>query len=161
MTDSPALPPRYAQMHSALDEKLGLQVLELTAERVVGRMPVAGNTQPMGLWHGGASCVLAETLASIGAAAHALPDRLAFGVDLNATHHRSVESGWVTGTATALRLGRTVVTYEVVLVDDAGARVCTARVTCQVAPARRTPTDLLGPLRQVPAGPAADHDTDR
>ena len=76
-------------MTSALDAKMGLEVLELTPERVVGRMPVEGNTQPMGLWHGGASCVLAETLASIGAAAHALPDRVAVGVDINATHHRS------------------------------------------------------------------------
>jgi uncharacterized protein (TIGR00369 family) len=144
MTDAPAVPAWFSRMHSALDDKMGLEVLELSAERVVGRMPVEGNTQPMGLWHGGASCVLAETLASIGAAAHALPDRLAFGVDLNATHHRAVSSGWVTGTATALRLGRTVVTYEVVLVDDDGTRICTARVTCQVAPARKTPVDLLG-----------------
>jgi len=147
MSDAPAVPPWFSRMHSALDDKLGLEVLELTAERVVGRMPVAGNTQPMGLWHGGASCVLAETLASIGAAAHALPDRLAFGVDINATHHRSASSGWVTGTATALRLGRTVVSYEVVLVDDAEERICTARVTCQVAPARQTPVDLLAEHR--------------
>ena len=144
MTDSSAVPPWFARMHSALDDKMGLEVLELAPERVVGRMPVEGNTQPMGLWHGGASCVLAETLASIGAAAHALPDRLAFGVDINATHHRSAASGWVTGTATALRLGRTVVTYDVALTDDAGDRICTARVTCQVAPARKTPIDLLG-----------------
>ena len=144
MTDAPDLPPWFSSMHSALDDKMGLEMLEVTGERVVGRMPVEGNTQPMGLWHGGASCVLAETLASIGAAAHALPDRLAFGVDINATHHQSASSGWVTGTATALRLGRTVVTYEVVIVDDAGTRICTARVTCQVAPARKTPIDLLG-----------------
>jgi uncharacterized protein (TIGR00369 family) len=147
MSDVPAVPAWFSRMHSALDAKLGLEVLELTAERVVGRMPVEGNTQPMGLWHGGASCVLAETLASIGAAAHALPDRLAFGVDINATHHRSASSGWVTGTATALRLGRTVVSYEVVLVDDAEQRLCTARVTCQVAPARQTPVDLLAAHR--------------
>jgi 1,4-dihydroxy-2-naphthoyl-CoA hydrolase len=148
MTDAatPAfdIPPWFAAMRSALDDKMGLEMLEMTAERVVGRMPVEGNTQPMGLWHGGASCVLAETLASVGAALHALPDRLAFGVDINATHHQSVSSGWVTGTATALRLGRTVVSYEVVLTDDSGLRVCTARVTCQVAPARKTPVDLLG-----------------
>jgi 1,4-dihydroxy-2-naphthoyl-CoA hydrolase len=147
MSDAPAVPPWFSRMHSALDAKMGLEVLELSAERVVGRMPVEGNTQPMGLWHGGASCVLAETLASIGAAAHALPDRLAFGVDINATHHRSAGSGWVTGTATALRLGRTVVSYEVVLVDDAQQRLCTARVTCQVAPARETPVDLLAAHR--------------
>ena len=144
MTDPVAVPSWFSRMRSALDDKMGLEVLELSADRVVGRMPVEGNTQPMGLWHGGASCVLAETLASIGAAAHALPDRLAFGVDINATHHQSAASGWVTGTATALRLGRTVVSYEVVITDEAGVRICTARVTCQIAPARKTPVDLLG-----------------
>ena len=120
---------------SALDNKMGLELLELSSGRVVGRMPVAGNTQPFGLWHGGASCVLAETLASLGSYAHGHPDRVGVGVDLNATHHRPARSGWVTGTATALRLGRTVVSYEVVLVDEAGDRLCTARVTCQLVPA--------------------------
>ncbi len=137
------VPAWFSEASSALDAKMGLEVLELAAERVVGRMPVAGNTQPMGLWHGGASCVLAETLASIGSMAHALPDRLAFGVDINATHHRSADAGWVTGTATALRLGRTVAMYEVVLVDDGGRRICTARVTCQVTAPRPTPVDVL------------------
>jgi 1,4-dihydroxy-2-naphthoyl-CoA hydrolase len=130
--EPPVIPAWYAGMTSALDAKMGLEVLELTADRVVGRMPVAGNTQPLGLWHGGASCVLVETLGSIGAAAHAQPDRVAVGVDLNATHHRAVRSGWVTGTATAIRLGRSVASYEVVLVDDADQRVCTARLTCQI-----------------------------
>ena len=126
------LPIGDTRLVSALDAKMGLQLLELTADRVVGRMPVEGNTQPFGLWHGGASCVLAETLASLGSFAHGRPDRVGVGVDLNATHHRSVRSGWVLGTATALRLGRSVVSYEVVLTDDAGDRVCTARVTCQM-----------------------------
>ena len=134
--ESPAVPAWYAGMTSALDAKMGLEVLELTPERVVGRMPVEGNTQPMGLWHGGASCVLVETLGSIGAAAHAQPDRVAVGVDINATHHRSVRNGWVTGTATAIRLGRSVASYEVVLTDDDGRRVCTARLTCQLVDAR-------------------------
>jgi 1,4-dihydroxy-2-naphthoyl-CoA hydrolase len=126
------LPINDARLVSPLDTKMGLELLEVTAERVVGRMPVEGNTQPFGLWHGGASCVLAETLASLGSYAHGRPDRVGVGVDLNATHHRPVRSGWVTGTATALRLGRTVVSYEVVLLDDAGQRICTARVTCQL-----------------------------
>ena len=64
--DRPDLPAEYAELHSALDEKMGFELLSLTPERVVGRVPVAGNTQPYGLWHGGASCVLAETLASLG-----------------------------------------------------------------------------------------------
>ncbi len=137
-SETASLPDWFSAMHSALDDKMGLEVIELTAERVVARIPVKGNTQPMGLWHGGASCVLAETLASIGAAAYALPDRLAFGVDINATHHRSVAEGWVTGTATALRLGRTVAMYEIVLTDDCDRRVCTARVTCHVTTPRPT-----------------------
>lgn len=128
------LPIDDARLVSALDAKMGFELLELTPERVVGRMPVDGNTQPFGLWHGGASCVLAETLASLGSYAHGAPDRIGVGVDLNATHHRPARSGWVTGTATALRLGRTVVSYEVVLLDDDERRICTARVTCQLVP---------------------------
>jgi 1,4-dihydroxy-2-naphthoyl-CoA hydrolase len=130
--EAPPIPDWYADMTSALDAKMGFELLELSPERVVGRMPVAGNTQPLGLWHGGASCVLVETLGSIGASAHARPDRVAVGVDLNATHHRPVRSGWVTGTANAIRLGRSVASYEVVLVDDDGKRVCTGRLTCQI-----------------------------
>ncbi len=119
-------------MSGALNSKMGFELLAITPERVVGRMPVAGNTQPYGLWHGGASCVLAETLASLGSFMHAQPERISVGVDINATHHRSVTEGWVTGTATALQLGRSVASYEIVIIDDADRRVCTARVTCQL-----------------------------
>jgi 1,4-dihydroxy-2-naphthoyl-CoA hydrolase len=134
-TDSPA---SSAELGSALDAKMGLELLKLTPELVVGRMPVEGNTQPYGLWHGGASCVLAETLASLGSHVHAQPERIAVGVDINATHHRSVTAGWVTGTATALHLGKSIASYEIVLTDDAGKRVCTARVTCQLVRPRGT-----------------------
>jgi uncharacterized protein (TIGR00369 family) len=123
-------------MSGALNSKMGFELLTITPERVVGRMPVAGNTQPYGLWHGGASCVLAETLASLGSHMHAQPDRIAVGVDINATHHRSVTAGWVTGTATALHLGRSTASYEIVITDDAGKRVCTARMTCQLVSPR-------------------------
>ena len=132
------IPAEYAELNSALDTKMGFELLALTPERVVGRMPVAGNTQPYGLWHGGASCVLAETLASLGSFMYAQPERISVGVDINATHHRSVTAGWVTGTATALRLGRTVASYEIVITNDAGERVCTARVTCQLVTPRVT-----------------------
>jgi uncharacterized protein (TIGR00369 family) len=134
--DRQEVPDWYAELQSALDNKMGFEVLALTPERVVGRMPVKGNTQPYGLWHGGASCVLAETLASLGSHMHAQPDKIAVGVDINATHQRPVTSGWVTGTATALRLGRSVATYEIVLTNDADERVCTARVTCQLVSPR-------------------------
>jgi uncharacterized protein (TIGR00369 family) len=131
------IPAEYAELNSALDSKMGFELLSLTPERVVGRMPVAGNTQLYGLWHGGASCVLAETLASLGSFMHAQPDKIAVGVDINATHHRSLTSGWVNGTATALRLGRSVTSYEIVLTDDADRRICTARVTCQLVSPQR------------------------
>jgi 1,4-dihydroxy-2-naphthoyl-CoA hydrolase len=126
------LPDWWATTHSALDAKMGLQVTELTPERTVGSMPVEGNTQPYGLWHGGASGVLAETLASIASYAHAQPDGMAVGVDLNVTHHRPVRAGRVTGVATALHLGRRVTSYEVVISHESGVRVSTARVTCHV-----------------------------
>jgi 1,4-dihydroxy-2-naphthoyl-CoA hydrolase len=134
--DRQDIPAEYAELNSALDTKMGFELLSLTPERVVGRIPVAGNTQPYGLWHGGASCVLAETLASLGSFMYAQPDKISVGVDINATHHRSVTAGWVTGTATALRLGRSVASYEIVITNDAGDRVCTARVTCQLVTPR-------------------------
>ena len=126
------LPDWWATTSSALDTKMGLEVTELTAQRTVGSMPVEGNTQPYGLWHGGASGVLAETLASIASYAHAQPDGMAVGVDLNVTHHRPARAGRVTGVATALHLGRRVTSYEVVISHESGVRVATARVTCHV-----------------------------
>lgn len=120
-----------------LNEKMGIELVEVTRERIVATMPVEGNTQPYGLLHGGASVVLAETLGSVGSAIHAHPDRIAVGVDINATHHRSVTSGTVTGTATPVHLGRTSACFEVVITDERGKRVCTSRITCTLLPADR------------------------
>ncbi|WP_082535044.1 hotdog fold thioesterase [Nonomuraea pusilla] len=111
---------------------MGIEFLEVTPERVVGRMPVEGNTQPYGLLHGGASAVLAETLGSVGAAVHAGRERIAVGIEINATHHRSATSGHVTGVATRLHGGRTLATYEIVISDEQGRRVCTSRLTCML-----------------------------
>jgi uncharacterized protein (TIGR00369 family) len=113
-----------------LGERMGIVITSASRERVVGTMPVEGNTQPYGLLHGGASCVLAESLASLGAALHGWPDRIAMGVDINATHHRAVRTGVVTGTAVPLHQGRTVATWAVSITDDAGRLVCSARLTC-------------------------------
>jgi uncharacterized protein (TIGR00369 family) len=115
-----------------LAESMGVELLEASADRLVARMPVAGNRQPFGLLHGGASVVLAETIGSIAANLHAGPERVAVGIEISATHHRSATSGHVTGTATALSLGRTLATYEIVIVDDEGKRVCTSRLTCML-----------------------------
>jgi uncharacterized protein (TIGR00369 family) len=120
-----------------LNEKMGIELVEVSAERVVGTMPVKGNTQPYGLLHGGASVVLAETLGSVGSSVHGYPDRLAVGVDINATHHRSAREGVVTGVATAVHLGRSSTCYEVVITDEEDRRVCTARITCTMLPAER------------------------
>ncbi len=112
--------------------RMGVTVTAASAEQVTGTMPVDGNTQPYGLLHGGASCVLAETLGSIGAALHAraLHGGITVGVDISATHHRGTRRGLVTGVATPLHLGGTVATYEIVITDEGGERVCTARLTC-------------------------------
>ena len=121
----------------ALNERMGIELVEISAERVVATMPVEGNTQPYGLLHGGASVVLAETLGSVGSAIHGHPDRLSVGVDINATHHRAATSGTVTGVATAVHLGRSMATYDVVVSDEQGRRVCTSRITCTLLPADR------------------------
>jgi len=112
---------------------MGVVIAELTPERCVGRAPVEGNTQPMRMWHGGASGVLVESLASLAATAHALEmGKVAVGVDLNVTHHSAVRKGHVTGVATALRRGRSVATYGVQLFDDAHRLVASGRLTCQL-----------------------------
>ena len=117
---------------SALDAKMGIQIIEATPQRLVGTMPVEGNTQPFGLLHGGANVVLAESLGSVGAHLHAGPDRRVVGVDINATHHKAATSGTVTGVATAITLGKTLCSYEVVISNEAGERTCTARITCLI-----------------------------
>jgi uncharacterized protein (TIGR00369 family) len=113
-----------------LTDRMGIQILELSRERVVGTMPVEGNRQPFGLLHGGASGVLVETLASAVAALHTLPDRFPVGLELACTHHRSATEGLVTGVATPLHVGRRTSTIEVVITDERGRRTCTGRLTC-------------------------------
>jgi 1,4-dihydroxy-2-naphthoyl-CoA hydrolase len=134
-----------------LASRMGITVTAASAERVVGSMPVAGNIQPYGLLHGGASCVLAESLGSLGAALQAGPGRFAVGIEINATHHRAVAEGVVTGVATQVHGGRTTATYEIAITDDRGRRVCSARLTCllrdQVPPGGHDPGHV------APAGP--------
>jgi uncharacterized protein (TIGR00369 family) len=121
-----------ARTRDTLVDRMGIRVLEATAQRVVGTMPVAGNTQPLGLLHGGASCVLAETLGSLGSALHAGPDRVPVGVEISATHHRAATAGQVTGIASQLHGGRSITTYEIVISDEQERRVCTSRLTCML-----------------------------
>ena len=119
-----------SQDNQTLAGRMGIRILEASRERVVGTMPVEGNTQPYGILHGGASCVLAESLGSLGSALHAGPDRATLGIEINATHHRSARTGLVTGVATLVHGGRTMSTFEIVITDEDGKRVCTARLSC-------------------------------
>lgn len=112
-----------------LTTRMGIEYLEITAERTVARMPVEGNRQVVGILHGGAHVVLGESLGSIAAAVHAGPGRYAVGIDVNATHTRSIADGWVTGTCTAISLGKTICVHEIVMTDDDGNRLSTVRIT--------------------------------
>lgn len=113
-----------------LDEKMGVKVIEQSATKVVATMPIEGNRQSLGLLHGGAMASLAEAVGSWAAVIHASTmGKVAVGVDINATHHASGYAGLVTATATAIRLGRTMTSHEVVIEDESGRRLCTARIT--------------------------------
>jgi uncharacterized protein (TIGR00369 family) len=116
----------------ALDKKMGIEIIEASPTRLVGTMPVEGNTQPIGLLHGGANVVLAESLGSIGTQLHAGANKKIVGVDINATHHKSATNGIVTGVATAITLGKTLCSYQVEITNEKGERTCTARITCLI-----------------------------
>lgn len=113
----------------ALAEKMGIEFTEFSIERSVATMPVEGNTQPVGLLHGGAYVVLGESLGSMASNLAAGPGKLAVGVDINATHTRSATSGIVTGVCTPIHLGRSVMVHEIVVTDDQGRRCSTIRIT--------------------------------
>jgi uncharacterized protein (TIGR00369 family) len=125
----PELQERFSTGGGELTRKLGIELLEISATKSVARMPVEGNRQVVGILHGGAHVVLGETLGSMSAAVHAGPGRYVVGIDINATHTKSVSSGWVTGTCTAISLGRTICVHEVVMTNDEGQRLSTVRIT--------------------------------
>lgn len=141
LTDT--LPPGQAEVMRALGagalgaggagslaERMGIELLEVGADRTVARMPVEGNTQPYGLLHGGASVVLAETVGSIAAALFAGPGRIAMGIEVSAAHHRAMRRGWVTAVATPLARNRTLATYAIAISDEQGTMICSSRLTC-------------------------------
>ena len=116
--------------------KLGLQCLEVGANRMAARMPVEGNTQPYGLLHGGVTAALCETLGSIGTALHAGPDRLVTGIELNVNHLRAVRKGHVIGTGVPLHLGRTTAVWDMRVHDEEGRLVAVSRLTLAIREAR-------------------------
>jgi 1,4-dihydroxy-2-naphthoyl-CoA hydrolase len=128
--DGSAIAESMMAMIGEFNEKIGLQLVEVTKDRVVGTVPVDGNRQPYGLIHGGANASLAEALGSIAAAVNAGPERATMGLELSCTHHRAARGGKVTGVYTPLHVGRSVSTWETVITDEQGRRTCTARLTC-------------------------------
>ena len=112
-----------------LAETMGIELLELSAERTVARMPVAGNTQPLGVLHGGAHVVLGESLGSFSANVWAHPDRYAVGIEVNASHSRSISEGHVIAVCEAITLGKTLTVHEIAISDEAGNRLSTVRIT--------------------------------
>ena len=118
----------------SLAEKMGIELIELSADRAVATMPVAGNTQPIGLLHGGAHVVLAESLGSFAANVHAHPWGYAVGIELNATHHSSITEGLVTGTCVAIKLGKTLTSHEITMTDETGRLLSTVRITNYLRP---------------------------
>ncbi|MCR2785716.1 MULTISPECIES: hotdog fold thioesterase [unclassified Microbacterium] len=134
MTDQDAAPIAGLEWVSrrglgALADKMGIEFTEFTVDRCVATMPVEGNTQPVGLLHGGAYVVLGESMGSMAANLHAGPGRLAVGTDINATHTRSATSGQVTAVCTPIHLGRSMTVHEIVVSDDDGRRCSTVRIT--------------------------------
>ncbi len=125
-------PPAWAPTGpiSPLDDKLGITITDFDPDRMVATMPVAGNEQPYGLLHGGATCALAETIGSWAAALHAGPDRQVVGIELNVSYIRAATSGSVTAVCTPVRRGRTLATFLIEMSDDRGRPTASARLTC-------------------------------
>lgn len=112
-----------------LAETMGIKLVEVSAQKTVGSMPVEGNRQPLGLLNGGANAVLAETLGSIAANVHAFPEKVAVGIDLQISHHRPATRGSLIATATALHLGKTLGTYQIEVVDDKEKLIASAKLS--------------------------------
>jgi 1,4-dihydroxy-2-naphthoyl-CoA hydrolase len=132
-TNAPGWLPK--DISSALDEKLGIEILDWDPERVMARMPVAGNTQPYGLLHGGATCSLIETVGSYAAALGAGPDANVVGIELNASYLRQATSGHVTAVCRPAGSEVPLATFEVEVFDDDGKLTASGRITCMVRPA--------------------------
>jgi 1,4-dihydroxy-2-naphthoyl-CoA hydrolase len=123
---------RGTLIRGTLIERLGIEFLEVGPDRMVARMPVEGNTQPFGLLHGGATASLCETVASVGTAIAAGPEKLAVGIELNVNHLRSVRTGFVTCVAEPLTVGRSIAVWDMRVRDDAGRLVAVSRLTLAV-----------------------------
>ena len=129
-------PDWLPQTQGPLDDKLGIQIVDWDPERLVATMPVAGNEQPFGLLHGGATCALAESIGSWAGMLHAGPGGNVVGIELNASYLRGASSGLVTAVCTPVRRGRTLATYLIQVTDDTDRPTASARLTVMIRPAR-------------------------
>ncbi len=119
---------------------LGIEFLEVGDDFIRARVPVDARTrQPYGLLHGGVSVVLAETLGSCGAAFSCPEGHRAVGLDINANHLRGATSGWVTGVARPVHIGRTTQVWQIDLSNDAGELTCVSRITMAVLAPKSVP----------------------
>ncbi len=123
---------RNAHAKTAI-EHLGIEITEIGDDFLRGRVPVDERTrQPFGLLHGGVSVVLAETLGSMGAFYSCPEGHRAVGLDINANHLRAATSGWVTGTARPVHIGKTTQVWQIDMVNDEGQLTCVSRITMAV-----------------------------
>lgn len=136
MPDNRATLEQLRRATKNLADTLGIELKELTAQRVVATMPVDERTrQPFGILHGGASVALAETIASLGGTMNVDLERFAVvGVEINANHIRAKKEGVVTGTGTPIHVGRSTQVWEVRIVDEQQRTVCVSRCTLAVVP---------------------------
>lgn len=112
---------------------LGIEITDMGDDFLRGRVPVDDRTkQPFGLLHGGVSVVLAETLGSIGAYYASPEGHRAVGLDINANHLRAATSGWVTGTARPVHIGRTTHVWQIDISNEAGELTCVSRITMAI-----------------------------
>ncbi|MBO9130669.1 hotdog fold thioesterase [Bacillus sp. 165] len=126
-------------MPKTMMEALGMEIVELSPEKVVATMPVNGSThQPFGYLHGGASVALAETVASVGTYNLIDQDNEAcFGLEINANHIRSKRDGIVTATGTPLHKGKSTMVWDIKLTDEENKLICISRCTVAVTPKRK------------------------
>jgi 1,4-dihydroxy-2-naphthoyl-CoA hydrolase len=129
-TDAAALANEH--MRAGLAERLGIEWLEISDERVVARMPVEGNVQPYGILHGGATAALCETVASVGTAVQVGADKRVTGIELNINHLRAATRGFVTATGVPLHLGRITSVWDMRVHDEQGRLIAASRLTLAI-----------------------------
>lgn len=127
--DSMNLVEKFNGNRGALMERMGIEFTEVNSDRVVATMPVEGNTQALGMLHGGASAVLAEGVGSMAALLSSYP-RMPVGTELSLSHHAPARDGRVVAECTPLHIGKSSGTFSISIRDDRETLICTARLTC-------------------------------